>query len=299
MKTKTNNKDLLRESILKASQTKKAVEEIIRAQLLESLSPSVRNVLNSSLAEMDDFDAEDLDENAEEEVVDFEETPEEEVVADEFSEEEVVEEGEDVSSDEEEFLRELQSVLESDDEEITPDEEEVVTDEEVIEENEKSDDDEDLDKVEEANSKGGEENFKKVVSENKKLRREIDELKKGVSEISKMLSESSLDVKRTDVYNRILKLTRLSETQKLRVMKQLDKANSITELKKLEESYSALFRKAPVKKVASKKVNGGSTQIKSLSENATRKPSTNIKTTKVLSESLSRRLAELADIQTK
>lgn len=100
-KNKNNANDYMRKALIEAQRVKKIAEEAVKAEILESLAPNIRQAVASSISEMDDFEEEEMDEmddyelkeEESEEDVELEDAPEdeEEVVMEAEDEEDEVE----------------------------------------------------------------------------------------------------------------------------------------------------------------------------------------------------------------
>ena len=69
---KTNNKKpidsslLIKKALVEARRLKASAEEMVKKEILESIAPTVKQALNSQLAEMDSFEDEEMNENDDE-----------------------------------------------------------------------------------------------------------------------------------------------------------------------------------------------------------------------------------------
>jgi len=265
---KTNNKKpidsslLIKKALVEARRLKASAEEMVKKEILESIAPSVKQALNSQLAEMDSFEDEEMNENDDEiiededgfgdefveeaegeEDVEFEDeefSSEEESVEDvedielpEESEEEVVEESESPEGEDDDlkaFMEELKSLMGEAEEASSEDDDEEVEDEETLTEGESCDDEEE--KLDESNKTGGIK-FEALVKENRKLKRDLNK-------VFSIISETSMDMSRAKAYTSLVKSRKLTETQKLRIMKQLDTAKTERDIRRISESISAV-----------------------------------------------------------
>lgn len=311
---KRSSEDIADKALARAKALKEVSEQNVRKQLMESFAPQLKKMISQQILEMedddlemddleegegegDDIDPEDLEdlENALEEdggegddedgdghvEVPTDEVPvEDEPVEDEDLDEEV-DDYEDLEEEsDEDFLAELQSILEEDD----MDDEEADDDMESLEESAKEDDEDEINEVEgkkngdsyeqdappegahtekyesadggsyteDGEGKKGDhtEKFENLVKENRKLRR-------ALSEINNSLNETVLDEYKTSKFKSIVEGRKLTETAKLKVMRAIDEGKSEKEVDRISSVFESTLPKSSKKKRAIKESKGG------------------------------------------
>jgi hypothetical protein len=300
-RTKTHAEKLVESVIAHASTLKKITEDSIKKELAESFSPHIKKAVSQHLSEMEDFEMDDdfldeaeeveedefitededvSDEEVEVEVEeDFEEAPVEDV-AEDFEDVEELEEGDDYG-DTDDFMAELKSLLEED--EVEVDEEEVMEEGEEVEEEEEVLEETHTETLDDAGRDGLKENKDGATYTGKEsdknhgyesgnegksnhgydVKAENRMLRESLSKLSKEFQTLALDVKRAEAFQNITsKFPRINESTKLSVVKTLDNAKDVKQVKTLSETIIKSFETAFGKPKAKPVVKSGVKTVK-------------------------------------
>ena len=231
-------KDLLSEAIADAKAVKETALANAKLALEEAFTPKLQSMISAKLAE--ELDDEELEEDVYEE-------DEEEVV--EQDDEEVVEQDDELEEDEEEVLEmddeleededelDLESIireLEMDDEEVVEEdeEEELTEDEDEIEEDEELDLDEVIKALREM--EGDDEELEmedEVEPETADLEAELEEAYDTIKSLQSTINEVNLLNAKLLYTNKLFRTFDLNESQKVKVLENFDRTNSVREVK--------------------------------------------------------------------
>lgn len=298
---KTHAEKLVESVLAHAKTLKKVTEDSIRKDLSESFSPQIKKAISQHLAEMEDFDMEDdeeiLDENeeyeedfvADEEILEEEDveqevefdmsTEEDDVVADVEDDLEDVEELEEGSGkyEADDFMKELQSLLEEDEMEDEMEDEDFMQegtetddeDEDRLDEMHTEEFNQEHDELKEGNPEyteekrglkestdGGSYNGKETDknhayaqgNESKKnhayeMKAENRKLKESLVKMQRQFEALALDVLRKDEFKAIVgRFPQLNESAKLKVASTLDTGKNERQIKAISETLNKTFQ---------------------------------------------------------
>lgn len=328
-----STEDIAEKAIAKAKALTELNEQKVRKQLMESFAPQLKKMISQSLLELEDEDLE-MEEGEDEEMYeeedgvdpedleDLENALEEGEDEDEFEDEPVemvddpeedfddAEEMEEASDDyeeleeesEEDFLAELQSLLEEEDEDEEP-EEEVIQEMEGKQHGDSYKSDAPSTDVKKFESNDGGSHTQKdggtthhtkkyeaVVAENKKL-------KDALKEITSSLNESVLDDYKTTKFKSIVEGRKLTETAKLKVMRAIDEGKSEKEVDRITSVFETTLPKSSKKshRISESSVKGG--RNSSIKKPRSKRKAVNESTNNNSGFEWANRLAQLADVK--
>ena len=247
-------KDLLSEAIADAKAVKETALANAKLALEEAFTPKLQSMISAKLAEeLDDDEVEEdvYEEDEMEDEVDTVEEPvdaelemddEEEVVEMEDEEEVVEMEDDEVEEDvyeEEEDDLDLESIireLEMDDEEVEEgvyedEDEELTEDEEEIEEDEELDLDEVINALREMEGDDEELKEDEVEAEDADLEAELEEAYDTIKSLQSTINEVNLLNAKLLYTNKLFRTFDLNESQKVKVLENFDRTNSVREVK--------------------------------------------------------------------
>ena len=291
--------NILKEAIADAKAVREVALANAKAALEEAFTPKIQNMLSAKLQEdldediyMDEDDERELDLGEMEEDGD-EGSMDEEIDLEEILNELELEDGDTAEEDEDldeavgkpnhraEYVRDvmhkaedinaglaedkefdlnslLKEINDLEDEEITEEkEEEEVTEAKKDKKEEKVTETRARSKRQVAESFGCKQKDKKITY----ISRKLQESKKALSKVTSELNEVNLLNSKLLYVNRIFKANNLDDSQKLRVVETLDKADSTKEAKLIYETIKDTFKVASTKKVSKK------TETKTIKEN--------------------------------
>lgn len=250
-----------KKAIVEAKRMKQASEELITANIMETMSPTLKKHISEMISEMDDFeddvideseeieDEENFDDNfsdeggddvegeySEEDSYEDEEIDEsEDFEDDEFSGEDVEDVSTEVSDDDEEFLDE--AVDDAEVEDFISQLESFLKEEDAPETDDDYEEDDDVDNIEESDDyESDEEELEEGKESSYKMK--YEGLKKEFNKLYKIMNETTMDLERSRIYSNIVKSNNITEGKKLRLMKALDNAKNSRELKRVQESFT-------------------------------------------------------------
>lgn len=258
-------KDLLKEAIVEAKAVRETALANAKLALEEAFAPRLQSIISAKMNEMEE--EEDQEEDVIEEPVEAaeempaEETPEAEESEEDFDFEE--EEEMDDDSELDEIIRELESeeeaemaepeLEEAEDEEVDLEEimnslqEEDMDSEEEIEEMEAADDEEiDLDEIV---SSLREEDEEAEVEETEDHSEELEEAYSVITYLKSKLNEVNLLNAKLLYSNKLFKSFNLNDTQKMKVIENFDRANTMREIKLIYTTLTESFKLPASKKV--------------------------------------------------